>query len=304
MTTHAPGEQAVPEVRIGIVGIESTHVDGILRYLNRSGPANVRLRAAAIVAGEPERTREVAALGGIRTIVDDPADLVGLVDAVIVTTRDGAQHRRPAELLLEAGIPVWVDKPLATDAADARAIVDTATRRGVPMTSFSALRWLADTEWLMRELPSIAPLQELTITGPADEHDPHGGLFFYGIHLADLAQRLVPGDAEDVEVQRSADTVELHYRSGDVRVNLRFVRPSPDGHTPFHVSAIGTTGAREREIAVGPQYLEPGVDAFARMLADGSPPVPPAQMIAAVSALAHVGHPSPPDPHRPDSGKR
>lgn len=49
--------------RIGIVGIENSHVDGILRALDVDGVANARV--TCLVAGEAERTAQLADLGGI-----------------------------------------------------------------------------------------------------------------------------------------------------------------------------------------------------------------------------------------------
>lgn len=47
---------------VGIVGIENSHATEIVRFLNVEAP-DVPVRITALVAGEPERTRELAALG-------------------------------------------------------------------------------------------------------------------------------------------------------------------------------------------------------------------------------------------------
>ncbi|MEV4725242.1 Gfo/Idh/MocA family protein, partial [Micromonospora humida] len=63
------------------------------------------------------------------------ADVAGLLadttpDAASVCV-PGPAHRTVAVALLDAGVPVLVEKPLATTVADAAAIVDTAERTGV-----------------------------------------------------------------------------------------------------------------------------------------------------------------------------
>lgn len=113
---------------VAIVGIENSHAEEIIRYLNVEQPADVPVRVVALVAGEDERTRELAALGGIDRIVAESSDLLGMVDALIVTSRDGALHRAHAVPFLEAGTPVWVDKPLAASVADAEEIIAAAER--------------------------------------------------------------------------------------------------------------------------------------------------------------------------------
>jgi predicted dehydrogenase len=59
----------------------------------------------------------------------DPEDLVGRVDAAIVAAPTGL-HAKVAIPLLEAGIDLLIEKPIAASVEDARAIVVTARRYG------------------------------------------------------------------------------------------------------------------------------------------------------------------------------
>lgn len=270
--------------RIGLVGVENSHADGIVRALNIDRVADARV--TALVAGEGERTAQLAELGGIGRIVAASTDLLGEVDALIVTTRDGATHRALAEPYLAAGVPVWVDKPLALSVAAADAML--AAAGSTPVTSSSTLRWLPDTDAVAAALASMSDLQSLTLSGPADPDGPYGGLFFYGIHLADLAQRLVPGEPAEVAVERSPERVTARYAIGDVAMTLEFVRPVGDRSVPFHVTAVGGGDTESRDIIVGPDYVRPGVEAFVRMLDTGVRPVPAAQMRGAIAVLAQI----------------
>lgn len=272
---------------VGIVGIENSHATEIVRFLNADA-TGVPVRITALVAGEPERTRELAALGGIERVVDEAGALLGTVDALIVTARDGADHRDLAVPFLEAGVPVWVDKPLAATVADADAILAAAQRGRVPVTSSSTLRWLAGTVELVAEAARIGDVQAVTVTGPADPDSPYSGIFFYGIHLADLAQVLWPGAAESVDVEFLPAGVVARYRVDGVPVTLEFVRPDGDRQVPFRATVVGRHGIASREIAIGPGYVQPGVRAFARMLETGEPPVPASEMRAPIAVLEKV----------------
>lgn len=273
---------------VAIVGIENTHATEIVRHLNGEEAADLPVRVSALVAGEVERTRELAELGAITRIAPEVSELNGAVDALIVTSRDGALHRALAVPFLEAGTPVWVDKPLATTLDDADAILAAAERGGTTVTSFSTLRWLDDTAAIADAVAGVGALQSLTVSGPADADSPHGGLFFYGIHHADVAQHLLPGAAEGVEVERADGRVVARYRVGGVPVVLDFVRPVGDAAVPFHVTAVGTGGTVERDIEVGPDYVRPGVDAFVRMLLTGETPVPVAQLREPIAVLEQI----------------
>src|SRR5690606_11790758 len=90
-------------------------------------------------------TQQVAANGHIDTIVSAPEEMIGQVDGVFCVTRHGGLHRELVTPYLEAGVPVFIDKPMAVDPADAREIVRLAQTAGVPFSSFSTVRFSAST---------------------------------------------------------------------------------------------------------------------------------------------------------------
>ncbi|MDB5529456.1 MAG: hypothetical protein JWR51_2559 [Devosia sp.] len=274
--------------RIGIVGIENSHAHEIIRYLNVVQPAELPMRVTALVAGTPERNRELAELGGIDTIAVSAQELLGKVDALIVTSRDGALHRDLAVPFLENGTPVWVDKPLAASVTDARDIIAAAKRGNALLTSSSALRWVSDTQEVADQLGTIGDLQTVTLTGPADPKSEYSGIFFYGIHLADVAQRMVPGMPNDIDVQVTPGAVIARYRAGDVLVTLEFIQPDTTGRVPFRVTAVGSHGVISRDIVLGEDYVQPGVNAFATMLAQRKPPLSDDALLAPIVLLEHV----------------
>lgn len=276
--------------RIGIAGIENTHAEEIIRYLNVERDAVDGVRVTALVRADDDDalTERLAALGGIDTIVSDAADLLTQVDAFIVTSRDGARHRALAVPFLESGIPVWVDKPLATTVDDARAIQAAAEAGGTVVTSSSALRWAPDVDALAAAIPELGNLQTLTITTSADPGSEYSGIFFYGIHAADIAQRLVPGDARSVDVLTTMHAVIARYQVGEVVITLEMILPDEHGRAPFRAVAVGRHGAAGGDIHPGPDYVEPGVDAFIEMLASRRQPIAWEQMIAPIAILQDV----------------
>lgn len=276
--------------RIGIVGIENSHAHEIIRYLNVVQPADMPLRVTALVAGTPERTRELAELGAVDTIVTSAADLIGQIDALIVTSRDGALHRDLAVPFLEKGIPVWVDKPLAANVAHAQDIVAAAKRGNALLTSSSALRWVPDTVAIADDLASVGELQTVTLTGPADPASEYSGIFFYGIHIADVAQRLIPGGPGVIGIETTRGAIIARYRSGDVLVTLEFIKPDSAGRVPFRATVVGSHGVISREIVLGEDYVQPGVNAFAQMLATGKTPISEEAMLAPISLLEQVAN--------------
>ncbi|MGW6201320.1 Gfo/Idh/MocA family protein [Kribbella sp. NPDC055110] len=269
-------------LRVALVGTENSHADEIVRHLNVD-PVSGTARIVALVGADDERNRKLAATGGITELVPTSAELLGSVDALIATNRDGALHREHAVPFLEAGVPVWVDKPLAASTADARAILDASRRGDAPVTSYSAVRWVADADALAAA--SVGELQAVTVTGPADPDSEYSGIFFYGIHAADLAQRLAPGEPGPVTVARVGSTVVVRYLCGGVLVTLQLVKPAEDGRVPFHAELVGRTGLVSRDVRLDSEYVVPGLKVFLGMLETGERPLDDATMLAPITVL-------------------
>ena len=76
------------------------------------GPIGLNSGVQVVAIGkQAERTQQVAANGRIATIVADPTDMIGKVDAVFRATRHGGLHRQVVTPDPEAGIPTFEAQP-------------------------------------------------------------------------------------------------------------------------------------------------------------------------------------------------
>jgi predicted dehydrogenase len=274
-------------MRIGIIGTENTHVDQIVEYLNVRESAG-ETRVVALSGGAGERNDQLRERGRIERVVDSPEDLLGLIDAVIITDRHGGLHREHALPFLAAGMPVWVDKPLACGLADAEAIVAAAREHDAVLTSYSALRWIPDTDALAARAAALGSPQVVVTTGPADPASPYGGIWFYGIHPVDVAMRLIPGEVGEVRVERSADAIVAGAEVGGVRVVVTLVKPGPGGQVPFHGMVTGRTGVAASELTLSEFYVAPGLETFLRMAQTRRPPIDYADLLRPIQFLEAV----------------
>ncbi|RCS60216.1 Gfo/Idh/MocA family protein [Microbacterium sp. JB110] len=278
--------------RIGFIGTENSHTDHFIRFLNREG-RHPGFIAAALAGGENERNLALAEAGDIGVVVDEPADLIGRVDAAIISTRDGALHREQAEPLLRAGIPVLVDKPLATTVSDADAILRTAETSGALVYSASALRFVPQVGELTEAGRAAGALRHLHVAGAGDPDSPYSGLFFYGIHHVETALEMLgdpvigEGDIE-VAVQRVAATTVATLRLGNAEVTLTFVVPSESERTPFHATAVHAGGVLTRELSLGPDYNAPALAAFVGAITSGHAPADANTMRTPVAVLSAI----------------
>ena len=85
------------------------------------------VRLACICDTDSERAREIAAKYGV-PYLEDAAQVHELASAACVAVPTTA-HARVAGQLMEAGLDVLVEKPIATTREDARALIELAARR-------------------------------------------------------------------------------------------------------------------------------------------------------------------------------
>ena len=253
-------------INIGIVGAENSHTVAIAKTLN----IEKRVPGCRIVSvwGESRRyARDAQERGQIPTIVADPADMIGQVDAAIVDHRHAKFHLPAVRPLLEKKIPLFVDKPFCFRVKEGREFLDRANRLKVPVTSFSVLPKQAAFAEFAKDARKLGKIQSIVSTGPCDIKSKHGGVFFYGIHQVDMVVRLLGWDVTHAELHRGkANHTATLYSAGGAISTLNLIS---EGRPAFHLSAIGEKGRLDRVINYDDNTYLTGVRSFCRMFKTG-----------------------------------
>ena len=134
--------------------------------------------------------------------------MIGQVDAVLVATDKGFEHVERARPFIEAGIPVFIDKPLCDNRAD----LATFTRwvaEGKPLMSSSSMRYAKEFVPYHRNTYALGQLRHIGITMAKSWET-------YGIHALESVYPITgPGY---VSVQNIGDAtsniVHLRHRDG------------------------------------------------------------------------------------------
>lgn len=278
--------------RIGLIGLDSSHAEDFLRHINveRRHPD---LRITAMQGATPDRISALRQISGDVAVFEQPNVLIAQVDAVIVGDRDGSLHRAHALPAITAGLPVFIDKPLANSLADGIAIVAAARSRGTPLLSGSALRWQAETRRLKALIATLEPPIKLVTHGTWYPDSPYGGAIFYAIHSIELALELLGAEFADIE-RASRSPNAARYRIGSNRVTLDFRPPNADGSTSFGVSVRAGTIAFDQAITLGDDYMAPVVACFAKMLCTGRSPMSDDELLAPLRLMDVVNAVLPP----------
>ena len=178
---------AQPQEALGIPGVEVTHV----------------------WCDDPADAAKVAKAARIATIVARPEDVIGHVDAVVLPTDKGWEHVERARPFVEAGLPLFIDKPLV-DRADHLQQFLAWQRAGKAFLSTSCMRYAKEFLDLRPRLGEIGRLRLVTMTTAKSWER-------YGIHaLEGVYGLLAPGGWLSVANTGvpGADIVHARHRDG------------------------------------------------------------------------------------------
>ncbi|NEC50729.1 Gfo/Idh/MocA family oxidoreductase [Actinospica acidiphila] len=137
------------------------------------------------------------------------------LDALIAAGLDAAFVHAPTDVhpqivtrLLEAGVPTYVDKPLAYELADSERLVELAEERGVSL-AVGFNRRHAPGYAQCADHPRELILMQKNRVGLPEE--PRRMILDDFIHVVDTLRFLVPGQVDDVTVRARAEDGLLHH---------------------------------------------------------------------------------------------
>lgn len=270
-------------LRIGIVGAENSHTVAIAKTINCDG-----LIADAQVVGvwgeTPELAKSAAERGRIPQIMETPEAFIGKVDGVVVDHRHAKDHLPAAWPLLEAGVPLFIDKPFCYRVEEGIRFLKRASELDVPVVSFSVLARQRSFLQLQQQIVALGEMSAVVTTGPCDIRSQWGGVFFYGIHQVDMLLRLAGYDLEEVAVHQGEGKdhiATLRFASG----RMASMNLIGSGSPKFHVTAIGSNGRIDATIDTDDNMYLSGIQAWIEMFRTGNSPDTNEEMLGPIAAL-------------------
>ncbi len=228
--------------------------------------ADPDLRLDVVVTGNPERRAQAEAEHpGVAVVEDFEALLARSADLdLVVLATPNRFHYEQALAVLDAGLPVVVDKPFVPTSLEARQLVEHAKSRGLLLTVYQNRRWdgdfrtvagLVDSGELGRvhrfesRIERWSPTPKPTWRDSGGAEDVAGLLYDLGSHLIDQALRLFgPVAAVYAEIDRRRpgvraddDTFVALTHSNGVRSHLWMSKVAAQEGPRFRL--LGENGA-------------------------------------------------------------
>ncbi len=260
-----------------MIGLDTSHVPAFAKIFNNP-KATGDIAGIRIVAGYPGGTDIPASRDRVKgfteqlrgmniEIVDSIPKLLEKVDVVLLESVDGRIHLQEAIPVIEAGKPLFIDKPVAGSLADAIVIYELAKKHNVPCFSSSSVRFSPGIQELLKN-EKLGTIEGAATWGPCTYQEGTPDMFFYGIHGIEPLYALMGTGCETVARIQTKDTDVVSGLWKDGRIGTyRGIRKNK---AEFGAVAFGSKGIVQTGREGGYQELCAEVGRFFKT---GKPPV-------------------------------
>jgi hypothetical protein len=273
------------ELRIGIIGTDTSHATAFTKLLNDPNDKN-HVPGGRVVAafkgGSPDiesswskverYAEELQTKYGVR-IVDSVEALCREVDVVLLESVDGRPHLEQARPVLRARKPMFVDKPVAGSLREVFEIYRLAKANGVPVFSSSAYRFYDSMQAL--RAAKTGRIRGAVSYGPCYTEPHHPDFFWYGIHATEALFTVMGPGIETVARTSTADTDVAVGRWADGRTGVFYGLRG--GALPHKVIVFGLDAVVQQ--AEGEDSYAPLVREIMKFFQTGVAPVTPRETL-------------------------
>ena len=275
----------VPKLRVGIIGLDTSHVIAFSGILNRPD-APALLQGMPVVAAYPPGSPDIESsvsrqAGYVKTLretwnmkmVDSIDDLLKEVDVVLLESNDGRPHLEQAIPVLKQRKRMFIDKPIAGSLTDAVAIFSAAARCETPVFSSSSLRFAQSSQSVRHG--QIGKVWMAGTYAPCPTEPTHPDLYWYGIHGVESLFTVMGTGCQSVQRThtQAVDLVSGRWSNGRIGT-FSGLRP------PVRRGYGGTAFGEKGTMAVGNHDgYQPMLAAIADFFRTGMVPVSPRETL-------------------------
>ena len=276
--------RAAEGLRVGVIGLDTSHATEFTRILNRED-AGSDFGGYRVVAAYPHGSKDIESSAsriptytnqmrdmGIQ-IVDSIAELLKMTDVILLETNDGRMHLEQAVEVFKAGKTVFIDKPIAASLADTISIFQAAKDFNIQVFTASPMRYWTNMEDVAVN-KTIGNVLGACTYSPCTLEQTHPDFFWYGIHGVEALITVMGTGCQRVSRVHTQDTDFAIGIWKDDRIGT--FRGLRTGRTDYGGEAFGEKGIRA--IGSNAGYI-PLVKEIAKFFQTGISPVPSEETI-------------------------
>ncbi len=210
-------------------------------------------------------SEHIAKASLIDNVVDKAEEMIGNVDAVLLARDDPENHVEMAKPFLDAGVPIFIDKPLAITSEDLLYFSEQ-NKNGKFFMSCSSMRYSGECRMVKTEIDSLGKLELATVTGKKDWPK-------YGVHMLEALFALLD-DPKAVSVRHVSesgkDIVIVKFETGFIATIHLFMEIAPT----FQITLFGQDEWRLIDIKNSYSMFKENLIEFIKSVKEGKSRLP------------------------------
>ncbi len=237
---------------------------GVAAYLtlNKSAIGIAGARVTHVWCQEKSIAKSIAMSSAIDNVVDKYQEMVGKVDAVIIGRDDPENHVEMARPFVEAGIPLFIDKPLASSMEDLQ-YFQNCVLDGKFIMSCSSMRYARETNLAIKKIDTLGRIHLVVAVGKKD-------WLKYGVHMLEAAFTVL-NDPQPLAVEavgkNNRSIVIVEFANGVMATFHLFM----DITSTFQVSVFGENDFMTYAINDSYNMFRANLEAFIQSVRNGTP---------------------------------
>lgn len=286
-------------LKIGIMGMQHAHlfsafINGIdgkkfekgapawtVEEIKKNGEKGIKIfgdevKIIKVWDKDLENAKGLAKTCLIDEVVDGRENMLKGIDAAMILTEDS--HLEYARPFLNAGISVYIDKPFARSVSDAEEIIKLSKGNNTLLFSTSVLRFAKEIEDLRNDLKDIGKIDCAVAIGPCQKD-----IFYYGIHIVEMAHSVIGGKVEYVQNIGESPTkniLKIKYKDGQVVLIHTW-----EGCWGYKISVYGEKGSLSAEAKDSYYFFRNGLTKIVESFQQNKTTVPLEETLEIVKIL-------------------
>ena len=179
----------------------------IREYMSEIEPSKTNFKDVEVThiwTQNKEESEKISKFANIKTIVEDLESVIPHVDGVLLARDDYQNHLELSRPFLKSGLPIYIDKPIATNVDDAKKLFNLQIYEGQIFTC-SSFRYAESFKMSSEEFNQLKPTIISAIIPKSWDK--------YAIHIIEPVVKLV-GNKEIIKSKKNQtnQTNELHIK--------------------------------------------------------------------------------------------
>ncbi|MDR6786132.1 putative dehydrogenase [Pedobacter africanus] len=253
---------------------------GIFEYLEKQKfPEDMIIEASVthVWTQDIRLSEHIARSSNIPYIVKDYREMIGRVDAVLLARDDAENHYEMSREFLDAGLPIFIDKPLAYDVDTAKAIF-ALQKYPNQIFSCSSLRYANEFLLDQQAMDNIGQIRFIDATVPKSWNK-------YGVHVIEPILAIVGFDKEILyfnSVRTEEGVVVTLKFSNAITCSIKAIEAAA---SPITITVSGSRGYRTMNFMDSFNAFKTSLISFINVIRDLENGIPMAHTLKIVDII-------------------